>query len=1462
MLHFPFIPRNVALFLLLVLTVSFLLAPAPAQSETPTSETVRPSETANSSPNALGSCWERFSSEEIRSWDQLAACQDAEWVPVVLPEEARLPISQIHWYRTRFEAPRLSGNQLAFLCFHGIRFDAQIRVNGQNVGGCRGGGEPFEIDVSSIVKDGGSYELLIRVEGVTALVKEMPETLSVKPGHRIMENFSGTVLTPVGSQGFNGCGIWEPIRLEVRDSLQFEDLFIQTSWREKKITVDFEVKNLTDAELTVPAAASVEGTDVTFETQTVTLPAGQTVHFRMERPWLNPRSWCPRDPFLYFLNVKLGDCVTRRERFGFREIWCDGDHFVLNGVPFHALATASHPHTTIVGGDSKGPARDFLTETRKANVNCIRLHANYWPEGWCDAADELGMPLIIETGFFCWVRAYALNDPEFWANYAHHVKALQKKLRNHPSFCFFSLCNEILHCGGEYHCPDVKHRLAEAGRKARAFDASRPISFDGDLDPEGVADVVNPHYPVDFGGIRKGHEDLNWPQDCWWVEKEKFMASYPSDFWKWDRKKPLYVGEFLHIQQFQSVDPYSLLLGDDAYAEGFGKVMAQAKGKAWRMQIPAYRAAGMSGFCPWTLTEFGPAPTMLSDENPRAAAVRDSFEPVSFALEPIPACAKAGTVIPAKFWLLNDSDCARELTLKVTFCGQTQSVTRRLNPAGRETVTVELAVPSANSEQPSSQETQQEIVRMELTHHAVESPEKPDWNPDWNLAGKFLPAGEDRFFLREGKVERAFPIQLEAVPRTEFAFTSSRATNAAFLGDPKIAKRCGAAAISDLSDPRLETDFGILIIGPNELSRLFQPAQTPDGKPVPATVGGTNSVQEQLKAFLAKPFNRVLILAQDSYPEGLFPVLLADVTISDPRNTEWSFWPSVKRPFLFPENSPFEPVSVLGIPARLGGPNGFEYCPVLRHGNLTLCQYPIETSPNLWLPEGLLPALRLEQTAPKVLVHDETGSIQKVFDRLFVPYESLDPQTRKAIPASTPRGALAANAFSSGLATPTTLVFVNSASRPIEPSEGERFLLCGMTPENLTRWQAILPNGFSLQPVSGRIAPARILAPNQRAETSIPFGLADCTASDLTWFKNREGLSHRQQTPLQQTADWAILPLVPDLEHAERFPAMGFQEFQPNHEKGKFSDDHYACGVNVSLTHSLAVEPGDYFLEIEGRGSKLEGVGVIFGVRVNEEFQGSVELDSDFSPELLFIHVEKSADGQNPTLKLSFMNDLWNPVTKEDRNMEFRGARLIPVRKGVDGFAAALSPAAAGLVSENVVVDCVKWFAPDAPTLRADHYVRSILRNAGVLRKLTLGGLRIGAHDFDEYATKNHSFTNGSVPILNFGTNGSLTKRVLFRKNGRCVFTFRSGGTACEGVFPHLNLRLDGKIIGEFQLTQQEAANYVLEPETEIPAGEHSVSLQFTNDLYLPSEEEGVPNQDRNLRIEFLHLTPLESSAD
>ena len=1494
--------------------------------------------------NPIPRDWQLMKTNELSTIERALAASADSWKPAVVPEIEKYSDSvQYLWYRCQFKTSELSATQRAFLCFDGVKFAADVWIKPlsagnsdfQSVGGYRGGAEPFEIDVTDQTKSGGTFDLLVLVEGLNAISKQsLPTNEKRKPGVRPIESIQDALLWPAGSHGASEIGIWEPVRYVVRDTVQFDDLYIQTSFRNKKIQIDGILKNLTDQPLNVRLEGAIESTEGVLEKesgnvtgtaagpttgaapqlpiQTVELPASGTARFSIVQDWPNPRVWSIRDPHLYNLtinqtiNLKASTGAEARslpamsQRFGFREFWAEGDLFYLNGVPMHALATAKHPGNVIQGNLSRAAALDMYQSIRRVNCNFMRLHANLWPKHWTEVADETGMPLILETGFFCWQRSYALTDPQFWTNFDVHVRSLQKKFRNNPSFCCLSLENEILHCGALYRYPDCEKKLAEAGVKAKQFDATRPISFDGDMDPktspesEGVADVVNPHYPMDFCGTFTGNEDTNWPDDAWWIDRGKVMACYPREFWKWDRKKPLYFGEFLHIQHAPIVDAFSLVLGDQTYEASHDLTMARAKAKAWSMQIPAYRAAGVTGMCPWTLTEPGVAPMINGQQNPRYEAVRDAYEPVIAVMKPTNYYFYDGDKKTLEFWLINDTDVERDLELTVdtgaaldTYLAASDELPEqkkgnalkahfgsrdndqpdttqklpivRLKPAQRKQVFLDL---DTSKMQPVEidddffNEGSKYEVRVTLRHKAVEN-SATGAAVDWTKTGRVLTDGTDAYFQKQGASQYLFSLrkgyrnQPSGLNESGIAALGSRigivgeigpamerlVANGAPMGKTTVLRFVPEA---DSIPKALEANVDFLIIGKNALTAVV-PQKTV------LSVRGFGSFREQLGRF-----KKALVLEQDEYPAGVFPVDLAQLTISSPGNNQYTKVFSCRKPFLIPDQGGWD------YSCRLGGPKGYVYAPLLKSGNLVLSQFPIvdQGDVNPYVFDQLTCSLH----APcdfdyRLYVFDSTGAIQKALKRIGARYHDVLLES-KASGTQEPDGKRSS-------AEITRIVLVNADSEgEYAPEEKERTIFCGLTPKNLSKWSAALPAGLTLSPADAAI----------ELNPSFPSILMDRTdefkavlfqgpAADLYWYGQREpGLSSRVRTPRQNVADWAVVPFTANEDKAKDLPLISYQKFKANHEKAQVQGDCLFSSVAVELTTTLEAVPdcelSHFFLEIDGHGRELFGENSRLKVFIDGNLQGLVELEDKFSTKRCPVTIE-----QFPCeLKLVYCNDLWDPETKIDRNLWFRSVRLIPGQPLPD-FASTTRPAVSAFVQSRssesyhaygTIVDNVKWYRPDFSTPNALRYITDWLRDTlHTPFESPLSGLTISGSAF-ELKTSLGGKDKYQTGTAHLGTNGSLAQQVDFGESGRYEFTLRADGTPVEDVYPHVNLRIDGKIVGEFQLTQRDRADYSLEADVE--KGVHTVQLQFDNDKYIPSNDPNVPNQDRNLNVESLKI--------
>jgi hypothetical protein len=327
----------------------------------------------------------------------------------------------------------------------------------------------------------------------------------------------------------------------------------------------------------------------------VTVPPLTNVQLDITAPWPSPHLWSPPDPYLYYLETTVASGLGQdqlRTRFGFREFWAAGATFYLNGTPIHLPATATWPPSDL---EDTNQIRKVLTDVKAGNNVAIRFHTQPWDEPWYTIADEVGLLVVEECAVWCDSYSYRLSDATFWTNYSQHLSAAVQRDRNHPAIVLWSLENELLHCGGEkaYSATDVQ--LAAMGRLVKSLDPTRPITYEADLDPGGVADALGLHYPHEYPDFQV------WPNAAYWMDQTIARDWVPGGQWKWDRSKPLYIGEFLWVPGTSAAD-FTILFGDDAYSDP-AYYRIQAKGLTWRMQIEAYRAYGVNGICPWTMFE-------------------------------------------------------------------------------------------------------------------------------------------------------------------------------------------------------------------------------------------------------------------------------------------------------------------------------------------------------------------------------------------------------------------------------------------------------------------------------------------------------------------------------------------------------------------------------------------------------------------------------------------------------------------------------------------------------------------------------------------------------------------------------------------------------------------------------------------------------------------------------------------
>jgi len=1317
----------------------------------------------------------------------------AAWEKVVTPHlVGHVPDKPFLWYRKNVGIPVGWSGRHLFLHFEGVKFVTEVYVDGNRVGGHAGGFEPWEVDLGNACAAGREHELLLRVQDITGLIEGELDLTKLKPGMRFVSLAKNSLMAPVGSQ-YTRFGLWQGASLLARADVYIEDVFIRPSVRKGTLAAEVTLRNLGARSREVSLAVGVEG-GPSFETQTVTIPAGGSQTVGLSRPWEKPRLWTPEDPHLYRLSTAAhsdGVCLEKTEtRFGFREFWTDGPDLVLNGTPMKFLATAGHPRGGVDPAVARDEALDLYKRIRQAGCVAMRLHANIWPRQWYEVADEIGMPLIFESALFCWSDSYALDNDAFWKNYNDHLRATVRSHRNHPSIVMTSLENEILHCRGD-RVAQTEHRLAEAGRMVKALDPTRPIMYDADADPEGVADVVNLHYPIDF------NRDNLWPNAGFWLESGMEVAGWPRKFWSWDRKKPLYFGEFLHLQHFNEADPYSALLGDDAYV-GHAQAMARCKALAWEMQIEAYRACDVSGMVPWTLTETG---TFPADDNPRYLAVKRAYEKNAAFIREHDSRFYAGEDVERTVYLYNDTwkpatlRCAWRLTRGETVDAEGER-TEQLGPARKAVFPIRLRMPKVAARSGATLTIQvhndRRLVFERATHYDIMPRRSMALSPGLRLAVFGQISGELASLLEQAGVRPVTAGQFEHLPE------------------------CDA-----------------LLIAPHALDAIPRSEAT--------LIAGRSGPREALAEFVAKG-GTVIAMEQGSYDCGVLPGTLEDractVAFRRSRDVElmagleendFRFWRGdhvvARRTIRKPTSGRFRAL------VDSGGKEGLVHLPWLEidHGlgRYLLCQLALgekldrEPAAQIVL-ENMLRSAGAKRPAPGItgVVQDKLKLVESLAE-INARHENLSGRL-----AAADLGHLRLLL----LETDSQEVADNVAKIAGFVRAGGRVILHGGTPEGLARLAALLPERMALQP-----------------STTLPVNLADwdpvidgLTNQELYWHASRSGLYHRTATPLSSdVCKYVVVPGLPETPHWTTVAAGGMEVI---HGQPRMQEDvaHLSRAATLECQVDIPAA-GPYALALRLRGTSLGGIFPQVSVSVGDQKCGIISAPGKDWGVAWCTAVMKAG---SQTVRLSFINDQYDPVTKEDRNVVIGEFMLTPV-KPLESICLtrpnALVKATVG--KGCVLIDQVRWDEGCASSLASSRYLSNLLTNMGA--DFGAAGAVVAAERF-KFDRESPAFRmrDGRAYL---GATGGMTCRLRFARTGRYEFRIRASGTEVDDVFPNIALQIDGRPAGNVSLHRAGWQTVVL--TAEVSEGEHAIGLAFTNDFYRPPK-------DRNLTIESLDIQP------
>jgi hypothetical protein len=480
------------------------------------------------------------------------------------------------WYRRTFTAPKRRPGRRLKLQFHGVLVYCEVLVNGRSVGRHLGGVTPFEVDLTEVARPGPENTLAVYVVNEEAVYIRRPRS-----------RYEYTARAPIYyaySQG--SAGIWQDVFLVDQPEVFVDSVAIRTSYRQREIDVEVEVKNEGGHDVPVVISGTVEalkGKRVRdLGRARVTARAGTVTRVHLHQAWREARLWTPEDPHLYRLHTRVwaGDtCVDEHyQRFGFREFWIEGRSFFLNGRRLSLFGDWTGYYGALKDACLRPEyARAFVQHLKGMNYCGTRLHAIDTTPAVLDACDELGLP-IIATGAS---DSAAFFDPEHVEEAMAHAKsdmlAWVKRDRNHPSILLWSTENEDQ---PSIRAPEVQERYREIDRVFLENDPTRPFLHDGAAvglarsDMDGWSPILCPHY---LTGGRSFGERLEALQE--WQDG--------------DYNKPLILGEEDVARSEEPGGYLFQMLGDRL----FGELSERDALWSWYIKrlVGAWRTYGVGG---------------------------------------------------------------------------------------------------------------------------------------------------------------------------------------------------------------------------------------------------------------------------------------------------------------------------------------------------------------------------------------------------------------------------------------------------------------------------------------------------------------------------------------------------------------------------------------------------------------------------------------------------------------------------------------------------------------------------------------------------------------------------------------------------------------------------------------------------------------------------------------------------
>ncbi|MFC6769505.1 glycoside hydrolase family 2 protein [Natrinema soli] len=404
------------------------------------------------------------------------------------------------WYRRRTALPR-SGDDRTVLRFGAVDYEATVWVNGERIGGHRGGYLPFEMDITEVMTDG---------EDVIVVAVTDPEDMSE---------------IPHGKQGApwyqRVSGIWQGVTVATIPKRHVTDVRATPDLDDDAVRIDLDATPESATGLTAAVTIERDGEPVAKSNVDVNGGSGTAV-LAID----DPEYWTPETPALYDVIVELshdGAVVDRYEDyFGMRSVESHDGRLYLNGDPFYvrgALDQGYYPETLYQPFDDELFESEIRT-AKELGFNLLRKHIKPAHPDFLELADRLGILVWEEPA------NPTVHTDRSRREVREQIRGMIDRDYNRPSVIVWSLYNEEWGIGNPQGLDDEtslwedeskQQYLAGLYESAREWDPTRLV-----CDNSGWAHVAT--------DVNDYHRYFVSPdRAAAWADDLESMTSSPAD---------------------------------------------------------------------------------------------------------------------------------------------------------------------------------------------------------------------------------------------------------------------------------------------------------------------------------------------------------------------------------------------------------------------------------------------------------------------------------------------------------------------------------------------------------------------------------------------------------------------------------------------------------------------------------------------------------------------------------------------------------------------------------------------------------------------------------------------------------------------------------------------------------------------------------------------------------------------